>query len=72
MEATMPINLKNIMRLALIVVLPLTLGGCMLGIAAGAGYVAGDEIQENDGFDPLEDVRGVDKDKKKTEEEKQE
>ncbi len=35
------------------------MGGCLLGIAAGAGYVAGDEINEGDGkFDPLEDVRG--------------
>ncbi|WP_411817489.1 hypothetical protein [Hyphococcus sp. DH-69] len=36
-----------------------TLGGCALGVAAGAGYVAHDEATENDGnFDPLEEVRG--------------
>ncbi|MEX6633392.1 hypothetical protein [Hyphococcus lacteus] len=35
------------------------LGGCALGVAAGAGYVAHDEATEGDGnFDPLEDVRG--------------
>ena len=32
-----------------------TLGGCALGVAAGAGAVAADEANENDGeFDPLE------------------
>jgi len=32
---------------------------CWLGVAAGAGYVVGDEINEGDGkFDPLEDARG--------------
>lgn len=35
--------------------------GCALGVAAGAGAVAADEINENnrcdDKFDPLEDVR---------------
>ncbi len=34
--------------------------GCALGLAAGAGVVAYDEITEDDGkFDPLEEVRGV-------------
>lgn len=33
----------------------LSLSGCLLGAAAGAGAVAADEINENDGeFDPLE------------------
>lgn len=35
--------------------------GCALGVAAGAGAVAADEISESeecdDDFDPLEDVR---------------
>ena len=47
--------------IALVILLGLApvMGGCLLGIAAGAGYVAGDEINEGDGkFDPLEDVRG--------------
>jgi len=35
------------------------LNGC-LAAAAGAGYVAGDEINEGDGeLDPLEEARGV-------------
>ncbi|MEM8771303.1 MAG: hypothetical protein AAGD92_06615 [Pseudomonadota bacterium] len=33
------------------------LGGCALGVAAGAGAVVADEANENDGkFDPLEDT----------------
>jgi hypothetical protein len=37
----------------------LSLNGCALGLAAGAGYIAHDEATEGDGnFDPLEEVRG--------------
>lgn len=33
------------------------LGGCALGLAAGAGAVVADEANESDGkFDPLEDT----------------
>ena len=35
----------------------LGLSGCALGVAAGAGAVAADEANEDDGeFDPLEDT----------------
>lgn len=40
----------------------MTTSGCVLGLAAGAGAIAADEIAEDeecdDNFDPLEDVRG--------------
>ncbi|MGF1464450.1 MAG: hypothetical protein ACFB2Z_15065 [Maricaulaceae bacterium] len=42
--------------IALVGLAGLSASGCALGAAAGAGYVAGDEIEEGDEFDPLEDV----------------
>jgi len=37
----------------------LSLSGCALGAAAGAGYIAADEISEGDGeADILEEARG--------------
>ena len=35
----------------------MSLSGCLLGAAAGAGYIAHDEATEGDGeFDPLEEA----------------
>ncbi len=45
--------------LAVVTVMAVPAGGCALGVAAGAGYTVGDEVNEGDGeFDVLEDVRG--------------
>lgn len=44
---------KNALLLAMMLGMLPTLGGCLLG----AAYVAGEEINENDGdFDPLDEV----------------
>lgn len=49
--------LKSLMLLGLLASLP---AGCALALAAGAGYIVADEIDEADGkIDILEDVRGV-------------
>ena len=47
-------------RAALLLALLAPLSGCALGLAAGAGYILADEIDEADGkLDILEDLRGV-------------
>ncbi|HPE32677.1 MAG TPA: hypothetical protein PLV61_15900 [Parvularculaceae bacterium] len=53
--------MKKYALAAFLLVTANALGGCVLGAAAGAGYMAHDEATENDGkFDPLEKVRGKD------------
>ena len=43
----------------------MSLSGCLLGAAAGAGAIAADEINEDDGeFDPLEEAYDGDPDTK--------
>ncbi len=51
--------MKNVIFAGLLFAASGVLGGCALGVAAGAGYVAHDEATEGDGnFDPLEEARG--------------
>lgn len=51
--------MKNAIALCALWMASSALGGCALGLAAGAGYVAHDEATEgDDNFDPLEEVRG--------------
>lgn len=51
--------MKNVIFAGLLFAASSALGGCALGVAAGAGYVAHDEATEGDGnFDPLEEARG--------------
>lgn len=51
--------MKNAIALCALLMASGALGGCALGLAAGAGYVAHDEATEgDDNFDPLEEVRG--------------
>lgn len=51
--------MKKLLFLGFLLASSTSLSGCLLGAAAGAGYVAHDEATEGDGnFDPLEDVRG--------------
>jgi len=53
--------MKKYALAAFLLVTANALGGCVLGAAAGAGYMIHDEATENDGkFDPLEKVRGKD------------
>ncbi len=49
--------MKTIIVMSLLMASTGALGGCALGLAAGAGAVVADEANENDGkFDPLEDT----------------
>lgn len=52
----MCVPLRALLLLAFLAPLP----GCALALAAGAGYIVADEIDEADGkLDILEDFRGV-------------
>ncbi|WP_375201572.1 hypothetical protein [Hyphococcus sp.] len=49
--------MKKLAGLMALMMMSTSLSGCLLGAAAGAGYVAHDEATENDGeFDPLEEA----------------
>ena len=49
--------MKQIVMIAALMFMSMPLSGCLLGAAAGAGYIAHDEATENDGeFDPLEEA----------------
>lgn len=54
-------NDKTMMSIFAAAALAVTLPGCALGAAAGAGALAADEYNEakecDDGFDPLENAR---------------
>ena len=57
--------IKVVASLAVLLGMSMSLSGCLLGAAAGAGYVAHDEATENDGkFDPLEEAYDGDPDTK--------
>mgnify|MGYP003571219808 CR=1 FL=1 len=57
--------MKQIATITALLFMSLSLSGCLLGAAAGAGYVAHDEATENDGeFDPLEEAYDGDPDTK--------
>lgn len=47
--------MKMLLSLLALLAMSMSLSGCLLGAAAGAGAVTADEINERDGkFDPLE------------------
>lgn len=49
--------MKKILMMFAILGMGISTSGCLLGAAAGAGYIAADEINEDDGeFDPLEEA----------------
>ena len=49
--------MKKLAGLMALMMMSTSLSGCLLGAAAGAGYIAHDEATENDGeFDPLEEA----------------
>jgi len=49
--------MKKLLMASAIMLTGAPLSGCVLGAAAGAGYIAHDEATENDGkFDPLEEA----------------
>ncbi|WP_425410698.1 hypothetical protein [Hyphococcus sp.] len=49
--------MKQIASIIALLFMSLSLSGCLLGAAAGAGAVGYDEATENDGeFDPLEEA----------------
>lgn len=49
--------LKSLTALVALLFMSMSLSGCLLGAAAGAGAIAADEINEDDGeFDPLEEA----------------
>ena len=56
--------MKAILNLLCMMMLIMSVSGCALGIAAGAGVMAADEFDEakdcGDDFDPLEGMRGKD------------
>ena len=55
--------MKKLAVIAAILVAAPSLSGCVLGAAAGAGAIAADEINEDDGkFDPLEEAYDGDPD----------
>ncbi len=57
--------MKQIATIAALMLVSTSLSGCLLGAAAGAGYIAHDEATENDGeFDPLEEAYDGDPDTK--------
>ena len=55
--------MKQIVMIAALMFMSMSLSGCLLGAAAGAGAIAADEINEDDGeFDPLEEAYDGDPD----------
>lgn len=57
--------MKMLASLMALLGMSMSLSGCLLGAAAGAGAVAADEAHENDGdFDPLEEAYDGDPDTK--------
>lgn len=55
--------MKMFASLLVLLGMSMSLSGCLLGVAAGAGAVAADEIDEDDGkFDPLEKAHDGDDD----------
>ena len=53
----MNISVKMIATIFALLGMSMSLSGCLLGAAAGAGYIAHDEATEDDGeFDPLEEA----------------
>ncbi|PQA88022.1 hypothetical protein [Hyphococcus luteus] len=55
--------MKMLATLLAMLGMSMPLSGCLLGAAAGAGAVAADEANENDGnFDPLEEAYDGDPD----------
>jgi len=49
--------MKRLLIILSLLGISLSTSGCLLGAAAGAGYIAHDEATENDGeFDPLEEA----------------
>lgn len=58
-------TLRMLSTIALMIASSLSLSGCLLGAAAGAGAIGYDEATENDGeFDPLEEAYDGDPDTK--------
>ena len=57
--------MKMLASLLVLLGMSMSLSGCLLGAAAGAGAIAVDEADENDGdFDPLEEAYDGDPDTK--------
>jgi hypothetical protein len=57
--------MRMIATLMVLFGMSMSLSGCLLGAAAGAGAIAADEANENDGdFDPLEEAYDDDPDTK--------
>ena len=55
--------IKSLTALLALLFMSMSLSGCLLGAAAGAGAIAADEANENDGdFDPLEEAYDGDPD----------
>lgn len=55
--------MKMLVSLLALLGMSMSLSGCLLGAAAGAGAIAADEINEDDGkFDPLEKAHDGDDD----------
>lgn len=57
--------MKQIATITALLFMSMSLSGCLLGAAAGAGAIAHDEATEGDGeFDPLEEAYDGDPDTK--------
>ncbi|WP_428407476.1 hypothetical protein [Hyphococcus sp.] len=57
--------MKSLTAIVALLFMSMSLSGCLLGAAAGAGAIGYDEATENDGeFDPLEEAYDGDPDTK--------